>query len=77
MTVDPPVKKAPLKKMKMIDLVLTFAMPTLLGKCFIAYYGAYYAKYPGEGYGYALAGSIAFTVCMVGRFLWRYRHHED
>ena len=62
-------------KLKMMDLVVTFVMPTLLGKCFIAYFGAYYSKYPGEGYGYALAASLLFTVTMVCRFLWKYRHH--
>ena len=64
-------------KIKISDFLLAFLFPTLFGKIAILYFGLNYSNYPGEGYGVGLCISIAFTVCMVGRFLWKYRDYED
>lgn len=52
-------------------------MPTLFGKTLIMFFGLQYASYPDQGYGYGLAISIIFTLTMIARFLWRYRHYND
>lgn len=60
-----------------IQLVITFLVPMLFGKISILYFGQNYSNYPGDGYGYGLAASIAFTLFMIGRFLWKYRNYKD
>ena len=64
-------------KLKIRHLLMSFLMPTLVGKSLVLYFGAGYANNPGDGYGYGLLASILFTLAMIGRFLWTYRHHED
>lgn len=59
------------------DLLFTFLFPAIFGKMALVYFGLMYSAYPGEGWGYALAGCVAFTFVMVARFLWKYRHHDD
>ena len=59
------------------NFLIAFLMPTLIGKSLVVYFGLNYSEYPGEGYGYGLAASMCFTVTMLGRFLWKYRHVED
>jgi hypothetical protein len=66
-----------MKPLRVQDLLIPFLLPTLLGKCFILYFGLNYSEYPGEGYGIGLGISIAFTLFMLGRFLWTYRHYQD
>ncbi len=58
------------------DLFTTFLFPVIIGKMALVYFGLMYSAYPGEGYGYVLAGFIGFTLTMVARFLWKYRHHD-
>jgi hypothetical protein len=58
------------------DLMSTFLFPFILGKMSLVYFGLMYTAYPGEGYGYGLAGTIVFSLSMVVRFLWRYRHYK-
>jgi hypothetical protein len=59
------------------DFLLPFLFPTLIGKCLILYFGLNYSDNPGEGYGTGLVLSIAFTLTMLGRFLWKFRDYED
>jgi hypothetical protein len=59
------------------SFVVSFLMPTLIGKSFVLYFGLNYSSYPGEGYGYGLVASIAFTVFMLLRFVWRFRNVGD
>lgn len=59
------------------DFVFAFVMPTVLGKCLVLYFGLLYSAREGEGYGYGLFASIAFTLAMVTRFLWKYRDYND
>ena len=73
-------KEIPKKKnteLKAFDMLVMFGMPMLVGKCFILYFGARYSNEPGEGYGYYLCASIAFTIFMVAKFLWKYRNYVD
>ncbi len=65
------------KKTKLWDFIRAVLMPTLIGKSLIMYFGLNYSEYPGEGYGYGLAASIAFTVIMLLIFIWKYRNYED
>ena len=58
-------------------MLMAFLFPTLVGKILVLCFGAAYALYPGEGYGYGLAASLTFTLCMVARFLWKYRHYSE
>jgi len=59
------------------DLLFTMLFPSIIGKMALVYCGLMYSAYPGEGWGYALSGFICFTVLMVARFLWKYRHWDD
>lgn len=72
-------KEGPAKRTKIspMDFIVSFLCPTILGKILILHFGINYATYPGRGYGTGLALSIAFTLTMIGRFLWKYRHYED
>jgi hypothetical protein len=65
------------KKMSPFDLVAAFLVPTIVGKAAILYFGANYAGHPGRGYGVGLVVAFLFTLCMIGRFLWKYRNYED
>lgn len=64
-------------KNRMFEFFFAFLTPTLLGKVAIIYFGMNYSQYPGEGFGVGLVISIVFTLCMFGRFLWRYRDFKD
>jgi hypothetical protein len=57
--------------------LLAFLMPTLVGKSLVVFFGLNYSQYPDEGYGYGLTGAMLFTVFMLCRFVWKYRHVED
>lgn len=59
------------------DFLVVGLFPTLVNKCFLLYFGANYAKSPGEGYGYGLAITIVIMIFLVGRFLWKYRNYDD
>jgi hypothetical protein len=59
------------------DFLISFASPTFIGKALVLYFGLNYTNYPGEGYGYGLAVAIIFTVFMLVRFIWKYRHYDD
>lgn len=59
------------------DFIISFLVPTLVGKAFVFYFGLNYTNYPDEGYGYGLVISICFTLFMLSRFIWKYRHYED
>ena len=65
------------KKIEIRDLIQSFLMPTIVGKSLVYYFGLNYSSYPDEGYGYGLALSIAFTVFMLLRFVWKYRDYEE
>lgn len=65
------------RQLKMGDLLTSFLLPTLFGKTLILYFGLNYSEHPGEGYGVGLALSILFTLTMLGRFVWRFRHYKD
>ncbi len=69
MEMNVPKKKSPVLR----DLIFAFFFPTAVGKTLIFYFGVNYSNYPGRGYGTGLAISVAFTVFMVGRLLWKYR----
>lgn len=51
--------------------------PLVFGKLVILYFGSMYSSHPGEGYGIGLSAAIAFTLVMLGRFLWKYRNFES
>lgn len=63
--------------MKVRDLIVAFLCPMLVGKTLVMFFGLNYSQYPGEGYGYGLALSAAFTVFMLLRFVWKYRHYSE
>ena len=64
-------------KLNLFELIVAFLLPTLFGKSLILYFGLNYSNYPEEGYGYGLAGSIAFTLAMAGRFIWKYKDYSE
>ena len=57
--------------------IRTFLMPTFVGKALVMYFGLNYSSYPGEGYGYGLAASLAFTFSTLIAFAWKYRNQEE
>lgn len=59
------------------DFLVAFLVPTLINKTLMLYFGIHYAEYPGRGYGYGLAATIAFLFLSLGRFVWKYRNVED
>ena len=65
------------KEMDIVEFGLAFAMPTIIGKVIVLYFGMNYAAEPGKGYGYGLAIAVIFTITMIIRFLWRYRNYKD
>lgn len=74
---DAAMENKPPQKKFLFDFILSFLMPTLIGKSLVFYFGLNYSRYPGEGYGIGLALSLLFTLSMLGRFLWKYRNYED
>jgi hypothetical protein len=62
------------KKIPLSAIVLSLALPLVVGKSLIVYFGSNYSDNPGEGYGYGLIIMIVFTVFMAGRFIYKYRH---
>lgn len=72
-------EKAEYKKTKSVmkDFIRSFLLPTLIGKSLVLYFGINYSLSPGEGYGYGLAAAIAFTLCSLCLFAWKYRNHEE
>lgn len=77
--ISPTHKESPLikKTAELKDFIFPFLVPTLIGKSLVLYFGLNYSEYPGEGYGYGLIITIAFTLTMMARFLWRFRDTED
>ena len=65
------------RKLRIVDLLVPFLLPTIVGKTLILYFGLNYSDYPGEGYGIGLVCSILFTVGMLASFVWRFRNYED
>ena len=59
------------------DFLKVFLVPVLINKMFMMYFGLNYSNYPGEGYGYGLIATFAFLLFSVGRFIWKYRDHDD
>jgi len=49
----------------------------IFGKTLVIYFGMNYTNHPGRGYGIGLAISILFTLVMIIRFLWKYRHFKS
>ncbi len=66
-----------MSKIAKTDLWFTFLFPVVIGKMALVYTGLMYSAYPGDGWGYALSAILVFTVSMVARFLWKYRHWDD
>lgn len=64
------------KNIEIYDFIIAL-VPLVIGKVFLLYFGMNYSNYPGQGYGIGLAISVIFTILMVARFLWKYRHYED
>ncbi|MFZ3230357.1 MAG: hypothetical protein WA160_09140 [Pseudobdellovibrio sp.] len=59
------------------EFIRSFLMPTLIGKSFVLYFGINYSLSPGEGYGYGLIISVAYTFLTLVWFAWKYRNHEE
>ncbi len=59
------------------DFIVSFLVPTLIGKSFVLYFGIQYSNYPGEGYGYGLIISLFITAFNLIRFAWKYKDVED
>lgn len=59
------------------QLIVSFLMPTLIGKSFVLYFGLNYSENPGEGFGYGLAAAIFFTVFMLLRLIWNFRGKQE
>ncbi len=57
--------------------IRTFLVPTLVGKALVIFFGLNYSSYPGEGYGYGLVASLAFTFISLAAFAWKYRNQEE
>jgi hypothetical protein len=55
----------------------TLLFPVIIGKMALVYFGLMYSAYPGDGWGYALAGFIVLSLGSVARFLWKYRDFDD
>lgn len=72
---DDPAAQAP--KLDLIEMTVSFVSPALFGKVCIAYFGSMYSAQPGKGWGIALCAAILFTVTMLMRFVWRYRHYSE
>tara|TARA_B110001454_G_scaffold219189_1_gene251060 strand:+ start:1932 stop:2153 length:222 start_codon:yes stop_codon:yes gene_type:complete len=70
-------KKEPAKPNVLKDFIVVFAVPTIINKVFMVYFGLQYSNYPGEGYGYGLVATILFLCFTMGRLIWKYRHIQD
>lgn len=49
----------------------------LVTKSFMLYFGLNYAMYPGDGYGWGLAFTMAFTLGSFLYFIWSNRLESD
>lgn len=67
----------PKDKIDMVEMAVAFVSPALFGKLGILFFGSNYSAHPGKGYGIGLSLSILFTLVMLGRFVWRYRHYSE
>lgn len=67
----------PKPELNMVEMAVSFVSPALFGKICILLFGSLYSAHPGKGYGIALLASISFTVVMLMRFAWRYRHYSE
>jgi len=67
----------PTPEKTLFDFVKGFFIPTVIGKICVLYYGINYSQYPGEGYGYGLAVSVAATVGSLVMLIYKYRNTED
>lgn len=47
-----------------------FALPTLVLKVFLLYFGLNYSMSPGRGYGYGLAVTLVLSVLNFGYFIY-------
>lgn len=61
----------------MFRYIWTAFVPILITKNFVLYFGLNYSKYPGEGYGWGLAASMAFTLASFGYFIWVHRFETE
>jgi hypothetical protein len=59
------------------DFIVVFAVPTIVNKVFMIYFGLMYADHPGDGYGYGLIATILVLCFTMGRLIWKYRHNPD
>lgn len=71
------MKEAPERKFNLMDFALVSLMPLVFGKLLILFFGSMYSVYPGEGYGIGLLASLAFTLIMVAKFIWKYRNYQE
>lgn len=67
----------PKQELNMVEMAVTFVCPALVTKILLFYFGSMYSMHPGEGYGIALCCTIAFTLIMLSRFVWRYRNYTE
>lgn len=67
----------PKQELDMVEMGISFVSPALFGKLCLLYFGSMYSAHPGKGYGIGLVISILFTLTMLGRFAWRYRHYSE
>lgn len=63
-------------KVPLWRIIFILVMQLIVMKTVILLFGARYAEFPGEGYGYGLAASVITTLIMVGFFVWKYRNHD-
>lgn len=61
-------------KLDMTEMFITYISPAVFGKLLTLFFGSYYSSHPGEGYGIGLVICIVFTLAMLARFVWKYRH---
>ncbi|MFN8846399.1 MAG: hypothetical protein ACK5V3_06960 [Bdellovibrionales bacterium] len=59
------------------DFIVAFFVPTCINKMFMLYFGIKFSEFPGDGYGYGLAASVAFLIYSLGHLIWKYRNVED
>lgn len=57
--------------------IKSFLMPTLVGKSLVLYFGIQYSNYPGDGYGYGLIASLAYTFVSLVYFAYKFKDYED
>lgn len=64
-------------KLDMTEMFITYISPAVFGKLLTLFFGSYYSSHPGEGYGIGLVICIVFTLVMLARFVWKYRHFGE